>query len=154
MFDFRGSGHSARGRTGDFLADVRGAAAELGRQGADRVVLIGSSFGGTAVLDAAATMNPPPAGVVDLSGPLDLSARVSAFSSAAEAAPRIRSPVLLMWGRSDHRMPPDAGRKFLRAVRSPEKATATFPGAGHGAGLVEGTPAASRVLLAFLRRVS
>ena len=154
MFDFRGFGRSARGQTGDYVADIRGAAAELRRRGAERIVLIGSSFGGTAVLSAAPTIDPPPAGVVDLSGPLDLSGRVSSFSPAVEVAPKIRSPVLLMWGRGDRRMPPDAGRGFLRAVRHRDTSVATFPGAWHATSLLWGVPEAQRALLAFLRRVT
>jgi pimeloyl-ACP methyl ester carboxylesterase len=153
LFDFRGLGLSRRGSTGDYLADVRGAAAELRRRGAERIVLIGSSFGGTAVLSAAPTIDPPPAGVVNLSGPLDLSGRVSSFSPAAEVAPKIDSPVLLMWGRGDRRMPPDAGRSFLRAVANPDTSVATFPGSWHATGLLWSVPAARRALLAFLRRL-
>jgi alpha-beta hydrolase superfamily lysophospholipase len=151
MFDFRGMGRSARGRTGDYLADIRGAATELRRRGAERVALVGSSFGGTAVLSAAPTVDPRPAGVVNLSGPLDLSGRVGAFPTAATVAPRIRTPVLLLWARGDHRMPPDAGRAFLRSVKSRDKAAATFPGYWHGVSLLEGVPAASRALISFLR---
>jgi pimeloyl-ACP methyl ester carboxylesterase len=154
MFDFRGFGRSARGRTGDIVADIRGAATELRRRGAERIVLIGSSFGGTAVLSAAPTIVPVPAAVVDISGPLDLSGRVSSFSPAAEVAPKIRSPVLLMWGRGDRRMPPDAGRAFLRLVSHRDTSVATFPGAWHGLSLLWGVPGAKNALLAFLRRVS
>ena len=153
MFDFRGFGRSARGRTGDFVSDIRGAVAELRRRGAERVVLIGSSFGGTAVLSAAPTIDPAPAGVVNISGPMDLSGRVSSFSPAAEVAPKIHSPVLLMWGRGDRRMPPDGGRSFLRAVSHRDTSIATFPGAWHGLSLLYGVPGAKRALLAFLRRV-
>ena len=154
MFDFRGFGRSARGATGDYIADIRGAAAALRRRGAKRIVLIGSSFGGTAVLSAAPTIDPSPAGVVNLSGPLDLSGRVSSFSPAGEVAPKIRSPVLFMWGRRDRRMPPDAGRSFLRAVRNRDTSVATFPGAWHATSLLWGVPGAQRALLAFLRRIS
>jgi pimeloyl-ACP methyl ester carboxylesterase len=153
MFDFRGFGRSARGRTGDYVADIRGAAAELRRRGAKRIVLIGSSFGGTAVLSAAPTIDPPPAGVVNLSGPLDLSGRVSSFGSAAEVAPRIRSPVLLMWGRGDRRMPPDAGRALLRTIPLRDTSVATFPGTWHGTSMLCCVPGARSALLAFLRRV-
>jgi pimeloyl-ACP methyl ester carboxylesterase len=154
MFDFRGFGRSTRGRTGDYLADIRGEAAELRRRGAERIVLVGSSFGGTAVLSAAPTIDPRPAGVVNLSGPLDLSGRVTAFRPPTKVAPTIRSPVLFMWGRGDPRMPPDAGRAFLRAVANPDTSVATFPGAWHATSLLWGVPGAQRALLAFLRRVS
>jgi pimeloyl-ACP methyl ester carboxylesterase len=152
MFDFRGFGQSRRGRTGDYLADIRGAAAELRRRGAERVVLMGSSFGATAVLSAAPTVSPRPAGVVSVSALLSLSGRVSSFSPPASLAPRIRTPVLLMWARGDYRFRPGEARRFLRAVPARDKAVATFPGEWHGVSLLQGVPAANRLLLTFLRR--
>jgi dienelactone hydrolase len=47
--------------------DVVAAVAELRRRGVARVVLVGSSMGGTAVLVAAARIRPAVAGVVSLS---------------------------------------------------------------------------------------
>jgi alpha-beta hydrolase superfamily lysophospholipase len=154
MFDFRGSGLSQRGPTGDYLADIRGAAAELRRRGAERVVLIGSSFGATAVLSAAPTIKPRPAGVVSVSPLLTLSSRVSSFSPPASLAPRIRSPVLLLWGRGDYRLHRGAPRSFLAAIPVEDKALVTFPGDWHGGSMLQGLPAANRVVLTFLRRVS
>lgn len=154
MFDFRGFGLSQRGATGDYLADIRGAAAELRRRGAERVVLMGSSFGATAVLSAAPTVEPRPAGVVSVSPLLSLDDRVRSFSPPASLAPRIRSPVLLLWGRGDYRFRPGQARSFLRSVPVAEKAVVTFPGDWHGVSLLEGVPAANRALMAFLRHVS
>jgi alpha-beta hydrolase superfamily lysophospholipase len=152
MFDFRGFGKSRRGRTGDYLADIRGAAAELRRRGAERVVLMGSSFGATAVLSATPTVRPRPAGVVSVSPLLTLSGRVSSFSPPGSLAPRIRSPVLLMWARGDYRYRSGEARRFLRAVPARDKGVATFPGEWHGVSLLQGVPAANRLLLTFLRR--
>lgn len=152
MFDFRGSGLSRRGRTGDYLADIRGAANELRRRGAERVVLMGSSFGATAVLSAAPTLMPRPAGVVSVSPLLTLHDRVASFSPPESLAPRLRSPLLLLWGRGDHRFRPQEARRFVRAVPARDKAVATFPGGWHGVSLFQGVPAAQRLLLAFLRR--
>jgi pimeloyl-ACP methyl ester carboxylesterase len=152
MFDFRGFGLSRRGRTGDYLADIRGAATELRRRGAERVVLMGSSFGATAVLSAAPTVRPRPAGVVSVSALLTLDDRVSSFSPPASLAPRIRSPMLLLWGRGDYRLRPAEARSFLAGIPVADKALATFPGDWHGVSLLERVPAANRALLAFLRR--
>lgn len=152
MFDFRGFGLSRRGRTGDYLADIRGAATELRRRGAKRVVLMGSSFGATAVLSAAPTVRPRPVGVVSVSPLLTLSDRVSSFSPAASLAPRIRSPVLLLWGRGDYRLRRREARSFLAAIPVDDKALATFPGDWHGVSLLQGVSAANRALMAFLRR--
>jgi pimeloyl-ACP methyl ester carboxylesterase len=68
-FDFEGFGGSRAGLGADagIETDVVAAARQLRRRGADRIVLVGSSMGGTAVL-AAARIRPPVAGVVSLSG--------------------------------------------------------------------------------------
>jgi pimeloyl-ACP methyl ester carboxylesterase len=71
--------------------DVVAAVAELRRRGVARVVLVGSSMGGTAVLVAATRIRPAVAGVVSLSGPAvfgDLDAR--------PAVARLRVPALFM----------------------------------------------------------
>lgn len=152
MFDFRGFGLSRRGPTGDYLADIRGAATELRRRGAERIVLMGSSFGASAVLSAAPTVKPRPAGVVSVSALLTLNDRVSSFSSPESLAPRIRSPVLLLWARGDYRLRPAEVRRFLAGIPVEDKALATFPGDWHGVSLLQGLPAANRALMAFLRR--
>lgn len=154
IFDFRGFGLSRRGPTGDYLADIRGAASELRRRGAERVVLMGSSFGATAVLSAAPTVRPRPAGVVSVSPLLTLSGRVSSFSPPGSLAPRLRDPVMLMWARRDRRFRPAEASGFLRAIPARDKAVATFPGDWHGVSLLEGVPAANRLLMAFLERAS
>jgi alpha-beta hydrolase superfamily lysophospholipase len=62
-FDFAGFGDSERGPGDDRVdIDVAAAAEQLRRRGADRIVLIGSSMGGTAVLAAATRVRPPVAG--------------------------------------------------------------------------------------------
>jgi pimeloyl-ACP methyl ester carboxylesterase len=152
MLDFRGFGLSRRGPTGDYLADIRGAAAELRRRGAERIVLMGSSFGATAVLSAAPTVEPRPAAVISVSPLLTLHDRVSSFSKPAVLASRIRSPVLLLWGRGDYRFRPAQARSFVGAVRARASAVATFPGDWHGVSLLQGVSAANRLVLEFLRR--
>jgi pimeloyl-ACP methyl ester carboxylesterase len=76
--------------------DVVAAVAELRRRGAPRVVLVGSSMGGTAVLVAAARIRPAVSGVVSLSGPA-----VFGDIDARSAVVRLRVPVLLMAARLD-----------------------------------------------------
>ena len=68
VFDFAGFGDSQPGPDGRVDTDVAAAVAQLRRRGVDRVVLVGSSMGGTAVLSAATRIRPPVAGVVSLSG--------------------------------------------------------------------------------------
>ena len=68
VFDFAGFGDSRPGPDGQVDSDVVAATAQLRRRGVDRVVLVGSSMGGTAVLSAATRICPPVAAVVSLSG--------------------------------------------------------------------------------------
>ena len=56
------------GPSGKIGEDMVAAAAELHRRGADRLVLVGSSMGGTAAIAAAAEVTPPVAGVISLRG--------------------------------------------------------------------------------------
>jgi pimeloyl-ACP methyl ester carboxylesterase len=51
-------------------SDVAGAVAALRKQGATKIVLIGASMGGAAVVDAGVATTPPVQGVVSLSGAL------------------------------------------------------------------------------------
>jgi pimeloyl-ACP methyl ester carboxylesterase len=85
---------------------------------------------------------------------LTLDDRVSSFSSPESLAPRVRSPVLLLWARGDYRSRPAEARSFLAGIPVDDKALATFPGEWHGVSLLEGVPAANRALMAFLGRVS
>jgi dienelactone hydrolase len=74
--------------------DVIAAVGQLRRRDVARVVLVGSSMGGTAVLVAATRIRPPVAGVVSLSGPVvfgDLDARA--------AVGRLRVPALFVAAR-------------------------------------------------------
>src|SRR5215217_5548644 len=96
--------------------DMVAAAAELRRRGADRLVLVGSSMGGTAAIEAAAEITPPVAGVVSLSGPEEYQG-----ADAGAAAPRLRVPVLFIVAEDD---PPfaDAARTLYKAVPRPQQA--------------------------------
>ena len=96
VFDFAGFGDSRPGPDSRVDNDVVAATAELRRRGVDRVVLVGSSMGGTAVLAAATRIHPPVAGVVSLSGP-------SGYGGveAGAAMARLRVPVLFVVGADD-----------------------------------------------------
>ena len=95
-FDFAGFGDSQPGPDSRVDNDVIAATAELRRRGADQVVLVGSSMGGTAVLSAATRIRPPVAGVVSLSG-------ASSYGGveAQAAMGRLRVPVLFVVGADD-----------------------------------------------------
>ena len=143
VFDFAGFGDSQPGPDGRVDTDVVAAAAQLRRRGADRIVLVGSSMGGTAVLSAATRIRPPVAGVVSLSGP-------SGFGGVdAEAAmARLRVPVLFIVGADDQPYREQA-RLMYRAARARDKRLLVVPGRGHGTGMVEFGEDAPRVLAAL-----
>jgi pimeloyl-ACP methyl ester carboxylesterase len=138
-FDFAGFGDSQHGPAdGRVDTDVVAAAAELRRRGTDRIVLVGSSMGGTAVLSAAIRIRPPVAGVVSLSGP-------STFGGvdAMAAMRRLRVPLLLV-AAADHPFLEHA-RELRDAARVRDKRLLVIPGGGHGTSLLEFGEDAPRV---------
>lgn len=129
-------------------ADMVAAAGELRRRGVTRLVLVGSSMGGTAVIAAAAVITPPVAGVVSLSGPEEYQG-----TDAAAAAPKLRMPVLFVAAEDD---PPfdDAARALYKAVPGHDKRLLVLEGGGHGTALLEfgdQAPRARRALDQFLQ---
>ena len=142
-FDFAGFGDSEPGSGDDRIdTDVVAAAQQLRRRGADRIVLVGSSMGGTAVLSAATRIRPPVVGVVSLSGP-------SGFGGVdAEAAmARLRVPVLFVVGADDQHFTEQA-RLMYRAARVADKRLLVVPGGGHGTSMLEFGADAPQVLAA------
>jgi pimeloyl-ACP methyl ester carboxylesterase len=141
-FDFEGFGDSRPGSGPDARidTDVVAAAGQLRRRGAEAVVLIGSSMGGTAVLSAATRIRPPVAGVVSLSGP-------AAYQDvdAAAAIPRLRVPVLFVAGADDRPFVDDA-RAMYRAAPVRDKRLLVVGGGGHGTSMLEFGADAPRVL--------
>jgi pimeloyl-ACP methyl ester carboxylesterase len=142
VFDFAGYGDSRPGPDGRVDTDVVAATAELRRRGVDRVVLVGSSMGGTAVLSAATRIRPAVAGVVSLSG-------ASGFGGvdAQGAMARLRVPVLFVVAADD---PPftEQARLMYRAARVADKRLLVVPGGGHGTSMIEFGEDAPRVLAA------
>jgi pimeloyl-ACP methyl ester carboxylesterase len=142
-FDFAGFGHSQHGSAHDRVdTDVVAAAEQLRRRGADRIVLVGSSMGGTAVLSAATRIRPPVAGVVSLSGP-------SGFGGvdARAAMRRLLVPVLLVVGADDRTFNTQA-RTLYAAARFRDKRLLVVPGRVHGTGMLELGDQAPKVLAA------
>lgn len=138
--DFEGYGDSQPGSGPDARADsdVVAAAQELRRRGVDKIALVGSSMGGTAVLAAATRISPPVAAVVSLSGP-------AAFQGvdAAAALPRLRVPVLFAASADDTPFADDA-RAMYRAAPVRDKRLLVIPGGAHGTSMIEFGDAASR----------
>ena len=148
VFDFAGFGDSRPGPDGRVDNDVVAATAQLRRRGVDRVVLVGSSMGGTAVLAAATRIRPPVAGVVSLSGP-------SGFGGvdATAAMARLKVPVLFVVAADD---PPftEQARLMHRAARARDKRLLVVGGGGHGTSMVEFGEDAPRVLATVRRFIA
>jgi fermentation-respiration switch protein FrsA (DUF1100 family) len=109
------------------VESVEAAAAELHRRGIDRVVLIGASMGGTAVLDAAHSV-PGVLGVVSVSGPATFG-----DADAAKAVRVLQTPVLFIVAHDDSEFVGDA-RSLYAHSRSAEKTIEVLPGFAHGTG--------------------
>ena len=122
VFDFRGYN-----RLDD---DVVAAVAELRRRGVTKVVLVGSSMGGTAVLLAATRIRPAVAGVASLSGPA-----VFMNMDARAAAPWLRVPALFMAARGDGPFA-NAARGLYGAAGTRDKQLLVLSSAAHGTNLL------------------
>jgi len=148
--DFEGFGDSQPGSGTDagIDTDVAAAAEQLRRRGATRVVLVGSSMGGTAVLSAATRIRPPVAGVVSLSGPASYQ-----DVDAGAAISRLRVPVLLVAAADDHPFVDDA-RTMYRAAPVRDKRLLVIPGGGHGTSMLEFGDDAPKVLAALRKFIA
>ena len=149
-FDFQGFGDSQPGSGTDagIDTDVVAAAEQLRRRGADQIVLIGSSMGGTAVLSAATRIRPPVAGVVSLSGPASFQ-----DVDAGAAISRLRVPALFVAGADDHPFVDDA-RTMYRAAPTSDKRLLVIPGGGHGTSMLEFGDDAPKVLGALRKLIA
>jgi len=149
-FNFEGYGSSTvGGDVADPLGqDVRAAAGRLHAAGARRVVLVGGSMGGTAVLSAAGHQDPAVAGVVSLSGPATFPG-----ADASAAVPSITVPLLLAAGRLDEPFVQDARALFGRATGA-RKQLLIVPGTAHGVQLMGPSGPVRRAVLALLHRTT
>ena len=143
--DFRGNGFSRGGNGPRLDLDVAAAVAHFRGEGVKRVVLVGSSMGGTAVLVAAARIRPAVAGVVSLSGP----ARYGGMDALA-AVRASRVPVRFIADRKDGVFGADAQRLYHAAVAR-DKGIFLATSGLHGSSLLA-VPRAKDYLLAFLSR--
>lgn len=148
-FDFEGFGDSRPGSGPDtgIVTDVVAAAKQLRRRGADKIVLIGSSMGATAVLAAATRIHPPVAGVVSLSGPGAFGA-VNAWA----AMPRLRVPVLFVSADDDQPFL-GAARAMYRKVRVDDKRLLIVR-RGHGSVILAYPEQGPKVLAAIRRFIA
>lgn len=142
-FNFRGyDGSQGTKSTAGASKDLKAARDMLVGRGAQGVVLVGASTGGTAAIAAAGTIDP--LAIVAISPPLRF-----AGLDAVVVAGRVQRPVLLMAARDDQ--PAMTSLETLsRAL--PNADTKVFDGSAHGTTLLRGRPEAVGVLIAFLQR--
>jgi len=147
-FDFSGEGRSQRGPASTFPGDVEAATGYARGLGVAKVVLVGASRGGTAVLVAAARVAPPVSAVVSLSAPEQYQGM-----NAGDAAPKLTVPVLYVAATGDGPFSRDA--RSLHGVTPGGRKTLTLvPGSLHGEALMlidgEGAAEAVAAVDAFL----
>lgn len=117
-------------RTGvpaDYAADLT---ALLRERGSEQIFLVGGSLGGTASIAAAAVIDPPVAGVVNLSG---------GRSDSVAAAAELTMPLVQIVAEDD------SGGAFLAAARlideaaiqTPERELTVLPGRAHASGFFD-----------------
>jgi pimeloyl-ACP methyl ester carboxylesterase len=125
--------------------DVAAAARYLRTHGAAKVVLVGASMGGTAVLAGAAIARPAVNGVVSVSAPAEY-----AGIDARTAATRLTVPVLYVAATEDNDYEAMA-RMLYAATRSP-RSLSIVPGSAHGVALVDdpGDPRVRRDVDSFI----
>jgi pimeloyl-ACP methyl ester carboxylesterase len=159
LFDMRCFGKSACRKSSHVDADVSGAAAELRRRGASRIVVAGASLGGSATLVAAASLARPPAAVVSLSAPGTgtlVGSLGHAFALDPDAAVRrLKAPTLFLAASSDEPFQNDA-RSLYAISSSRAKRLEIVAGPAHGTGMLDPVlnPAAKHaraLIVAFIR---
>lgn len=127
--------------------DMAAAANYIGAKGARRVVLVGSSMGGTGALVAAATLTPWVAGVIALSPPKSFGP-----ADAVAAGQQLRVPVLLVAAEDDEGFIEEA-RVVFDAIASSDKRLQVVPGTEHGTYMLRGKLGAPlrRTLVEYIR---
>ena len=127
-YDFRGNGDSAGQFDSTKLdVDLRAAIVFVHQQGATRIVLLGSSMGGTATLKVAASE--PVAAVITLSAPQDFGVNVSDTDVKA-----IQAPKLFVNSRDDTF---SSDTIHMYTIASPPKEIHLYTGSAHGTSIFE-----------------
>jgi len=156
IIDLRAYGLSHRGRYGGIrgaVADVRGAVNELKRLGAERVAVVGASYGGATALATAPKLGSEIAGIVSMSGELDIG---NAQLHALKAVPEITVPLLIMASRNDPYLDEEDARTMLRNAVFSRAQLVEFDGRDHGWNLLAFShkQRAYLFLISFLRSVT
>jgi len=131
-FDFAGDGSSDLNPDGRLDLDVRAAVAEVRRRGATKVVVIGASKGGTAVVTAAAGTG------TGIDGVVSLSAVASYLQADAEtAAAKVTVPVLFAASEGDSTTA-DVARSLARSCGCAYPKVLIFHSGLHGTRMLTG----------------
>ncbi len=135
--------------TGDPSAEVQAAARFLRRRGLRRLVLIGASIGGAAVIDAGVHLRPEPTAVVSLSAVPE----ATLYPFPADAR-RLRSPIFQIGATEDQLIQSgQVTRSLFRSSPSPAKRLLLIHSAQHGVDFVDAA-AGNQIrvaILAFIR---
>lgn len=129
------------GRLADCVEDVLAGIKELKRRGKSRIVLVGHSFGGAVVINAAAECP-------EVIAVAALSSQTAGTSRVGEVSPR---PILFGHGEADEILPDRCSRDLYARAKEP-KQLILYPGCRHG--LDQCREALDRDLLAWLRNVT
>lgn len=146
-FDFDGLGASAPG-DGNYPGEVAAAAKWARLHGSRRIVLMGASMGGTAVMVAADRLGDSITGVIDLSGDASY-----ADMNALAAARHVHVPVLFGYGTLDVAFASDV-RHVRAATAAHDRPVVAVTSADHGVDLVDpvlGSAAVRQAVLRFIR---
>ncbi|MGW1652521.1 alpha/beta hydrolase family protein [Streptomyces atratus] len=118
---------------GQEVSEIVGAAGYLRGKGAKKLLLMGASKGGTAVLTAAPAVRPQPDAVIALSAPTVYSAM-----NALDAVPKLTAPVLYMAAEYDESFGEDAKALNKAGTKASEHKLIYIRGAGeHGVALLD-----------------
>jgi pimeloyl-ACP methyl ester carboxylesterase len=165
LFDQRCIGESGcpeTASTAHEAQDVEVTVRALRHAGADRVAVVGASYGGSAALVAASHLPHEIAGVASLSGDtLEVAMAPSTPRTAERAARRLRIPLLYEVARHDQYISVSDARALVGKVSERDKQLLVLDAsAGHGWGLLEELSGhvnpsrpATRTLDGFLIRV-
>jgi pimeloyl-ACP methyl ester carboxylesterase len=146
-FDFDGFGGSPTGDA-NYPGEVVAAADWARHHGSRRVVLMGASMGGTAVVVAAARLGNRAAGVIDLSGPATFG-----DVNALGAARHVHVPVLFGYAKLDNPFASDV-RRVRAATPARDKPVVSVGGLVHGVDLVVAYAKFQHAVLRFIQNIS
>jgi dienelactone hydrolase len=146
--DLRGYGASAKVTGSKALAynnDIAAGVAELRRRGVEKVVLVGASMGGSAVVVAGTSINPPVSAVIAVSAPGNFKGQ-----NASAAVRSLTVPFRTIAAFDDDGAVVTAKSLAQRAIKSPSAKAITFAAGGHGWALLRPGTDAQTALDSFL----